>query len=168
MLRNPHNRQSRPRSVFVQRSNYPSANVGIDCYSFVVHTHPGGQTMIEIAFASLTVLALVNLFAISTTRIQSQSLVWRRRNAGLTLGSGVPVNSTAWLRPHPQSQHVPTPFRERLAHYLRCDESRLFGSRSPSTMVFWATSIYFTGKPAKSRRYIRSLLTRIQRRLRDD
>ena len=136
-------------------------------YLFVVHRQHG-VTMTAIVFASLTLLTLVNLFAISATRIQSRPIVCRRRNARPSFGTDAPTSTPDWLEPNLRPHHVPTPFRGRLAYYLRCDESRLCDTSSPSRMVFWVLKTCFTGKPAKSNECIRFLLTRIQRHVRED
>lgn len=125
-------------------------------------------TMTEIVFASLALLTFVNCFAISATKIQPQLIVWRRKRARPSFGTDVINSSPSWLEPSPRSSHVPTPFPERLAQYLRCNESRLGDTSFPSRMVFWVLETCFTGKPAKSRDFIRSLLNRIRRHVRDD
>jgi hypothetical protein len=126
------------------------------------------MTLTEFIFASFAFLAIANLVAIFMTRIRPRPIECRRIKGRRTLQPDAFTTSPLWLEPIPRPSHVRTPFRGRLARYLGCDESRLGNSTASSKMIFWVLETCYSGKPAKSREYIRFLLNRIRRHLRKD
>lgn len=124
--------------------------------------------MVEIAIASLMILTLANLLVISTMRIETKSIVWPGRERALRSRLETARGAPDFLGSGKSAPRFPIAFPSRLANYLNCEESHLFGAWLPSSMTFWAIGDWFDGKPARSRAYIRGLLKRIQRTIRDD